>query len=104
MEMERLSHRKTPANPSRKGTTALLNTLLDRLFPSRPMMGLPEYRQTASRQPAGFSYQGRLGIALPMIFAMAHALLFIFNRTAAPRRRLDEGIIPDPGASVNKPP
>jgi hypothetical protein len=42
MEMERLSQRNTPAYPSSKGTTALLKTLLERLLPFRPMMGLPE--------------------------------------------------------------
>ena len=41
MLTERLSQRNTPAKPSPKGTTALLNTLLDRLVAWRPMMGLP---------------------------------------------------------------
>ena len=41
MLTDRLSQRNTPAKPSPKGTTALLNTLLDRLMAWRPMMGLP---------------------------------------------------------------
>ena len=37
--MERLSQRNTPAKPSPNGTTAELNTLLERFVAWRPMMG-----------------------------------------------------------------
>jgi hypothetical protein len=36
------SQRKTPANPSLYGTTALLKILLEEGIKSRAMMGLPE--------------------------------------------------------------
>ena len=65
MLMERLSQRKTPANPSRKGTTALLKTLLERLFPLRPMMGFPLKRQIGSVQDCGLSSQGIFGREVP---------------------------------------
>ena len=74
MLMERLSQRKTPAKPSPKGTTALLKTLLDRLLPSRPMMGLPSKRHSGVRVEAGGSCQGMLGKALPMILAIINLL------------------------------
>ena len=41
MLMDFESHRNTPAKPSSKGTTALLNTLLEEGIAFLPMIGLP---------------------------------------------------------------
>src|SRR3954447_10665456 len=59
------SQRKTPANLSPNGTTALLKTLLAVGKGSRRMIGLFEYRQTTLSQSAGFSCHGILGSASP---------------------------------------
>jgi hypothetical protein len=56
-----LSQRKTPAKPSRKGTTELLKMLFEEGIRLRKMMGLALYRQITSEQPAGRSSQGIFG-------------------------------------------
>jgi hypothetical protein len=62
-----LSQRNTPANPSPKGTTALLNMLLTLGAASRVMIGFLFERQTTSWQSRGRSSHGMFGIAGPTI-------------------------------------
>lgn len=67
--------------PVRNGTTALLNTLFEVGVASRPMTGLPLYRQTVSRESAGRSchgIEGRAGAKISIL--MINRFLYACNR------------------------
>lgn len=78
MLMDLLSQRNTPANPSPKGTTALLKILFAFFAANRPITGFASYRHTGRFSPPFGSCHGMFGCSFPMILTVLPLSLYFF--------------------------